>query len=93
MWSFDRERSKPEHRTPKAVAFERDYYSVEVEGQLDDRVESYFALVETFAAPIIRDMIANRVMPAGTDYADLMYFLGLMNGRSPAFRDALVTVQ
>jgi hypothetical protein len=63
---------------------------VEVEGQLDDRVESYIALVETFAAPIIRDMIANRVMPTGTDYANLMYFLGLMNGRSPAFRDVLV---
>jgi hypothetical protein len=90
LWSFDRERPKPEHRTPKAVAFEHDYYSVEVEGQLDDRVESFFALVETIAAPIIRDMIANRVMPTGTDYADLMYFLGLMNGRSPAFRDALV---
>jgi hypothetical protein len=90
LWSFDRERSKPEHRTPKAVAFERDYYSVEVAGQLDDRAELYFALVETIAAPIIRDMIANRVMPTGTDCANLMYFLGLMNGRSPAFRDTLV---
>jgi hypothetical protein len=90
LWSFDRERSKPEHRTPKAVAFERDYYSVEVAGQLDDRVESFFAMVETIAAPIIRDMIANRVMSTGTDYANLMYFLGLMNGRSPAFRDTLV---
>jgi hypothetical protein len=90
LWSFDRERSKPEHRTPKAVAFERDYYSVEGAGQLDDRVESFFALVETVAAPIIRGMIANRAMPTGTDYADLMYFLGLMNGRSPAFRDVLV---
>jgi hypothetical protein len=90
LWSFDRERSRPEHRAPKAVAFERDYYSVEVEGELDDRAETFFSLVETIAAPIIRDMIDSRVVPAGTDFANLMYFLGLTHGRSPAFRDALV---
>ena len=90
LWSFDRERNRPERRTPKAVAFERDYYAVEVPGQPADLIESFFSRVETLGARIIRDMIANRVVPTGTDYADLMYFLGLMNGRSPAFRDALV---
>ena len=90
LWSFDRERNEPKDRTPKAVAFEHGYYAVEVPGRPADLIESYFSRVETVAAPIIRDMIANRVMPTGTDYADLMYFLGLTNGRSPAFRDALV---
>jgi Protein of unknown function (DUF4238) len=90
LLSFDRERTRPEHRTPKAVAFEYGYYAVEAPGEPADRVEKYFSLVETIAAPIIRDIIANRVMPTGTDYADLMYFLGLTNGRSPSFRDALV---
>lgn len=90
LWSFDREHSRPVRRPPRSVAFERDYYSVEVPGQPADLIESFFSLVESIAAPIIRDMIANRVMPTGTDYADLMYFLGLMNGRSPAFRDLLV---
>jgi hypothetical protein len=90
LWSFDRERIRPERRAPKAIAFERDYYAVEAPGQPSDLVETYFSQVETIAAPTIRDMIANRVIPTGTDYANLMYFLGLMKGRSPAFRDALV---
>jgi hypothetical protein len=93
LWCFDRERTKPEHRTTKAVAYEEDYYAVAVPGQPKDLIETYFSRVETVAAPIIQDMIANRVMPVGTDYANLMYFLGLMNGRSPAFRDALVGYQ
>ena len=93
LWSFDRERTKPEHRTTKAVAYEEDYYAVDVPGQPKDLIEPYFSKVETIAAPIIRDIVANRAIPAGTDYDNLMYFLGLMNGRSPAFRDALVGFQ
>jgi hypothetical protein len=89
LWSFDNERVKPEHRTPKAVAFERDYYTVDVPGQPPDIIESYFSRVETVAARILREMLATRAMPTGDDFADLMLFVLLLRGRSPAIREAL----
>jgi hypothetical protein len=86
LWSFDNERAMPESRTPKAVAFETDFYAVDVPGQPPDLIESYFGKVETRAAKIIRKMIADRVVPAGDDFGHLMFFLALMFVRAPAFR-------
>ena len=89
LWVFDNECAAPESRTPRAVAFERDYYTVDVPGQPPDFIENYFSRVETTAARIIREMLANRAMPTGDDYSDFMLFLALMRGRSPSFREAL----
>ena len=89
LWVFDNQRLKPERRTPKAVAFEFDYYAVDIPGQPADLVEGFFGKVESLAAPIVRQMIHDRAIPTGEDYANLMYFLGLMFGRLSPMRETL----
>lgn len=88
---FDRRYQAARWRSPRFVAWSRDYYTVSVPGQRPDVMERYFGRIEMLAADTIRRIIRTRRIPAGVEYDNFMHFLALMFVRGPAFREALVT--
>ncbi len=93
-WVFDAVLSKPERRTPKGVAWETDYYTIDIPGEPPDFAEQVFGSIENAAAPVIREKVNKRALPARQSeaFANLRYFLALMYVRVPRWRQLVTPI-
>jgi hypothetical protein len=87
LWVWDRKRDKYWRGKPDDIAHQRDFYRVDVAGVEPDAVEKAFARLENQAAPVLRKIAQDRVLPEGEDFNTLLNFVALQITRVPQFRD------
>ena len=62
MWTYDKMIGKPRSAVPEETAVFTHFYSVELDdGTYDSSLEEFLATIETKAAPIYSDMIADKL--------------------------------
>jgi len=89
LWEFDARRASPQPRLLKDVAWELDFYSIDVPGERPDFVERLLGKIEDLAAPEIRQVASHHALPTGQRYGNLTMFLALMLIRGPRYRAIL----
>jgi hypothetical protein len=88
LWVLDQETGRQWKSKPEAVAFEKDFYTVEgIPGIPPDAVENVFCEIEGRAASALRRIDAKHTMPTGEDYGSLMTFIATLALRDPAKRE------
>lgn len=83
LWEFDAVSNKARKRPPATAGATVDHYAVNIPGENPHTIEEYLGRVEMRAAPVVRSIVSTRRLPTGDDFIVLVYFLGLMYGRSP----------
>jgi Protein of unknown function (DUF4238) len=74
---------KPNRITVDGAASRRRFYAVtEDDGTVHNRVEAYLALVETHAAPALRQLLDDPSLLGRTERATLSFFFALLDGRT-----------
>jgi len=90
IWEFDAETGRRSKGLPKRVAWQHDFYSINLPNQPPDLVENLFSRIESHSAPILKKLIDTKQIPSGKEFRDLMLFLALMFGRGPTWRRILL---
>lgn len=83
LWEYDLVTKRGRKRPPASVGAAANQYAVNVPGESPHVIEEHLGRVERQAASVIRSIITTRSCPTGNDFVVLVYFLGLMYGRSP----------
>jgi hypothetical protein len=88
IWEFDSKLGRIQSRTAKTCGFERNFYRINDTALDREAAEDRFALVETTAAPILRQIAAARRLPdvGSRHYGILMAYVSLQYFRSPTWR-------
>jgi hypothetical protein len=74
-------------RTPETTGFQTDFHTIEMPGVKPDFLEKeILADIEARCAPTIKAVLADRAMPKGQAYCDLIYFTALMMVKTPKAR-------
>jgi hypothetical protein len=87
LWVFNQETGRQIESKPSSIGYEKDLYSIDMQGMAKDDLENAFMEIETKVAPIIRKIQETLVMPIGEDYEILMYFIALQYSRTPNRKD------
>lgn len=88
FWTFEEGKSKPRLRAPRPVAKRPDYYQLPWH-ENPRAMEDFFCMVENKAAPVLKRLRRDRVLPQGADKHWLMVFVGIHYLRVPHMRDTL----
>ena len=71
------------------VGSQRDFNRVDIPGKPIDAVEKLFSEIEGEVARVLKYVDANATLPQGTDIETLLYFVALLYGHNPQFRNNL----
>lgn len=95
LYQFDARYGLKSLKVPRAVAWELDYYAVNLPGHPSDIFESTFGRIESHITPLLRRISTEHRFPARrtTDFGDLMLFLTLMHLRGPRWRELIASVE
>ena len=74
---------------PRKVGSKRDFNRVDIPGKQIDEVEKLLAEIEREVARVLRYVEDNAILPKGTDMDTLLYFVALLYGHNPQFRNNL----
>lgn len=91
LWVFDQREGRQWPSTPKQSAHKRDFNRIDARSGGDPMaVERHFSKLEDEIAPVLREIIATRRLPAGpAAYAVFIKFIALSICRIPALRSAV----
>lgn len=74
---------------PRNVGAKRDFNRVDIPGMPIDAVEKLFSEIEGEVARVLKCVEDNATLPKGTDIDTLLYFVALLYGHNPQFRNNL----
>ena len=74
---------------PRNVGAKRDFNRVDIPGMPSDVVEKSLSDIEGEVARVLKYVEDNATLPKGTDMETLLYFVALLYGHNPQFRDNL----
>ena len=74
---------------PRNVGSERDFNRIDIPGKPIDAVEKSLSDIEGEVARVLKYVEDNATLPKGTDMDTLLYFVALLYGHNPQFRDNL----
>lgn len=74
---------------PRNVGAKRDFNRVDIPGMPIDAVEKLFSEIEGEVARVLKYVEDNATLPKGTDIDTLLYFVALLYGHNPQFRNNL----
>ena len=74
---------------PRNVGSERDFNRIDIPGKPIDAVEKSLSDIEGEVARVLKHVEDNATLPKGTDMDTLLYFVALLYGHNPQFRDNL----
>ena len=74
---------------PRNVGAKRDFNRVDIPGMPSDVVEKSLSDIEGEVARVLKYVEDNTTLPKGTDMETLLYFVALLYGHNPQFRDNL----
>ncbi len=74
---------------PRNVGSQRDFNRVDIPGMPSDVVEKSLSEIEGEVAQVLKYVEDNATLPQGTDMDTLLYFVALLYGHNPPFRDNL----
>ena len=74
---------------PRNVGSERDFNRVDIPGKPIDAVEKSLSDIEGEVARVLKYVEDNATLPKGTDMETLLYFVALLYGHNPQFRNNL----
>ena len=74
---------------PRNVGAKRDFNRVDIPGKPIDEVEKLLAEIEREVARVLKYVEENATLPKGTDMEVLLYFVALLYGHNPQFRNNL----
>ena len=74
---------------PRKVGSKRDFNRVDIPGKQIDEVEKLLAEIEREVARVLKYVEDNAILPKGTDMDTLLYFVALLYGHNPQFRNNL----
>ena len=75
--------------SPRNVGSQRDFNRVDIPGKSIDAVEKSLAEIEGEVAQVLKHVEDNATLPKDTDIDTLLYFVALLYGHNPQFRDNL----
>ena len=78
---------------PRNVGSQRDFNRVDIPGKPIDAVEKLLAEIEGEVARVLKYVEDNTTLPKGTDMEPLLYFVALLYGHNPQFRNSLSNFQ
>ena len=86
LFQLDKEDGTCEVVTPKKAAWSSDLYTVESEtGEHDGMVEALFSVIEGFAAPALKQFLADPMDLTDRDRGDLAFLVAIQEQRVPGF--------
>ncbi len=74
---------------PRNVGAKRDFNRVDIPGMPIDAVEKLFSEIEGEVARVLKYVEDNATLPKGTNVDTLLYFVALLYGHNPQFRNNL----
>ncbi len=74
---------------PRNVGSKRDFNRVDILGEPIDAVEKLLAEIEGKVSRMLKYVEDNAALPKGTDMEPLLYFVALLYGHNPPFRNNL----
>ena len=75
---------------PRNVGSQRDFNRVDISGMPIDEVEKQlFTPIDGEAAKVLKYVAENATLPKDTDMVTLFYFVALLHGHNPQFRNSL----
>ena len=88
LWAVDLTETRWVRTSPGKAARRRDYYTVDVPGEVGDLIEQrVLAPIEGAANDLIGNIVSARRLPSGRDFALLMHYVALLALRVPAWRE------
>jgi hypothetical protein len=93
LHQLDISTGRPQRPSPASACFKRDFYAQGVDGQRNNALESFFAVVERHAAPALARLVGDPISCSPEDRQTLSFFLALQASRTPpgmtqAFKNA-----
>lgn len=86
LFSMDPENGYVFKSTPKAVAVEKDFNRIEIEGHPPDAIEKEFAKLEGETNEAITNIVNKKEFPNNEDYNSILNFITLLVVRHPTKR-------
>lgn len=85
---LDMDSAKQWKDKPRNLAYQRDFYRVELPGVKPDIIESAFSNIESQASQVIRNIVKSEALPAKEteDFIILINFVALITARVPRVR-------
>ena len=74
---------------PRNVGSKRDFNRVNIPGKPIDAVEKLLSDIEGKVSRVLKNVEDNATLPKGTDMDTLLYFVALLYGHNPQFRNNL----
>ncbi len=90
LYAHDLEGLKSWASSTAGVAFEKDFYRVDLPGFDPDVIEKGFGHFEALAVSVLRSILNENRIPADKDYEILMTFIAFQIIRVPAIRESFV---
>ena len=78
--------------TPRRVAWERDFNTINIPGYARDEIESHLAQIEGQAATVLRDIAQSATLPQSRNMDVLVVFVGILTTNNPQIRDSLINI-
>ena len=95
LYVYDKETSRIRPTSPRSIAFENDFYTVDTISEKDSsEVEESLGKIESTAIPLISELISSDNL-SNPNRADLAIYIAIQYGRTPrskALMDELATV-
>jgi hypothetical protein len=93
LHQLDVSTGRPQRTSPDSACFKRDFYAQGVDGERNNVLESFFAVVEGHAAPALARLVGDPISCSPEDRQTLSFFLALQGSRTPpgmtqAFKNA-----
>jgi hypothetical protein len=86
LWQLDKEDGACEVVTPKKAAWSSNLYTVEsTAGEHDGVIEGFYAVAEGFAAPALKQFLADPANLSDRDRGDLAFLVAIQEQRTPGF--------
>ncbi len=86
---IDKTKKQSFFTNPRNVGSQRDFNRVDILGKPIDAVEKSLSEIEGEIAQVLKYVEDNATLPKGTDIETLFYFVALLYGHNPQFRDNL----
>lgn len=92
LWVYDREKDQVRPQKVLNTAVRRHFYSIEVDGVRDTRIESELAKVDALIPPLTQKLSARAELSEGERF-DLSFIAALAMNRTPDFHEGIDRVE